>query len=132
LPSNDATAFIDFSGDGELIDTLHHHLADNLKYHGVIGATHWASGPQSKDLPGAEPAFFFAPGEIKNRVEAWGPDGFQQRLGTAWREFCGATSSWMTIERGNGTAALEAAYQQVLGGKSAPSVGHVLSMWDRS
>jgi hypothetical protein len=130
LPANEATAFIDFSGDGEMIDTLHHHLGDNLKYHGVIGATHWSAGPQSKDLPGAEPAFFFAPGEIKNRIEAWGPDGFQQRMSTAWREFCAASGNWMKIERGNGTAAVERVYQQVLAGESVPSVGHVLSLWD--
>jgi hypothetical protein len=132
LPSDEATAFIDFSGDGEMIDTLHHHLGDNLKYHGVIGATHWSSGPQSKDLPGAEPAFFFAPGEIKSRVEAWGPDGFQQRLGEAWRAFCAATSSWMKIERGYGTADVESTYKRVLSGESTPDVGHVLSVWDRA
>ena len=131
LPADEATAFIDFSGDGAMIDTLHHHLGANLKYHGVIGATHWSAGPQSPNLPGAEPAFFFAPGEIKNRIEAWGPVGFQQRMGSAWREFCAATSNWMQIERGFGTAAVERTYQSVLGGEAAPSVGHVLSLWDR-
>jgi len=130
LPADEATAFVDFSGDGEMIDTLHHHLGDELKYHGVIGATHWSSGSAAQDLPGAAPTFFFAPGEIKNRIEAWGPDGFQQRMSSAWREFCAASADWMKIERGYGTEALEQAYQSVLAGTSAPSVGHVLSLLD--
>ncbi len=120
--------FIDHSGDGEFVSALHHHLADDLKYSCTVGATHWNAGPRPEQLPGPEPAFFFAPGEIKNRIDAWGPTGFQERLGEGWRQFCASCDEWLSIVRDAGTAEVERVYREVLGGKAKPSEGHVLSL----
>lgn len=127
LPA-EPTAFVDCSGDGAFIDALHGHLGDDLKHHCVVGATHWNAGPQSADLPGPEPAFFFAPGEVRNRIAAWGPEGFQERLGESWRAFCAESERWLRIERGAGREALERVYRALLAGDASPDTGHVASL----
>jgi NADPH:quinone reductase-like Zn-dependent oxidoreductase len=131
LPNRVRTTFIDHSGDGEFVSALHHHLGDQLGHSCIVGATHWNAGPRPANLPGPEPAFFFAPGEIKNRVEAWGPAGFQQRLAEGWRRFCDSTDAWLEVVRGRGAADVERVYREVLEGRAKPSEGHVLSLWER-
>jgi hypothetical protein len=130
LPANVPAAFVDMSGNGAFVSALHHHLADQLKYSCIVGATHWNAGERSEGLPGAKPTFFFAPGEIKNRVDAWGPAGFQQKLGEGWSQFCEASQDWLKVVRGQGPASVESVYASVLRGDALPTEGHVLSMWD--
>lgn len=130
IPNQVPTTFIDHSGDGEFVSALHHHLGDRLAHSCIVGATHWNAGPRPANLPGPEPAFFFAPGEIKNRVDAWGPAGFQQRLGEGWRRFCDSTDAWLEVVRGQGSAEVERVYQEILEGRAKPSEGHVLSLWE--
>lgn len=128
LPADVPTTFIDHSGDGGFIGDLHHHLGDALKYDCVVGLTHWDAGPRPEGLPGPTPTMFFAPGEIKNRVDAWGPEEFQRRLGAGWKRFCEGSDAWMRIRRGRGEADVERVYQLLLAGKAAPSEGHILSL----
>jgi hypothetical protein len=130
LRADEPVAFVDCSGDGDFINALHQHFGTNLKHHCVVGATHWDSGPRSTDLPGPEPTFFFAPGEIKNRIEAWGADGFARRLADAWRAFCSDSENWMQIQRGAGRGDLQRVYAEMLAGNASPDVGHVLSLKD--
>lgn len=130
LPADAPTVLVDHSGDGEFIGALHHHLGDDLKYSCMVGATHWNASPRANDLPGPTPTFFFAPGEIKSRVDAWGPAGFQQRLSEGWRSFCATTDAWLRIARGRGKADVGRVYREVLEGRALPSDGHVLSLWE--
>jgi hypothetical protein len=132
LPADVRTTFIDHSGNGDFIAALHHHLGDHLGHSCIVGATHWNAGPRPADLPGPEPTFFFAPGEIAQRVEAWGPAGFQQRLSEGWRRFCASTDAWLQVVHGHGREDVERVYRQLLEGKARPEEGHILSLWDRS
>jgi len=131
LPAQVPTTFIDHSGDGDFVAALHHHLGDRLGHHCVVGATHWNAAPRPAELPGPEPAFFFAPGEIAKRVQAWGADGFQQRLAGSWRQFCAWTDGWLRIVRGAGPAELTRVYHELLEGRARPAEGHVLSLQQR-
>jgi hypothetical protein len=45
-----------------------------------------------------------------------------------WRPFVEWTDGWLEIARGSGAGDVVAAYRQVLEGRCAPSVGHVLSL----
>jgi len=128
LAADAPTVFVDHSGDGDFVNALHQHLGDALRYSCIVGATHWNAAPRAEGLPGAKPTFFFAPGEIKNRIDAWGPAGFQQRLGEGWRGFCDSSDAWLRIARGAGPKEVERVYLSVLRGESSPSEGHVLSM----
>lgn len=129
LPANVPTAFVDHSGDAAVVRAMHEHLRERLVYSGIVGATHWDRGGRSRDLPGAEPAFFFAPTQLEKRQSEWGPDGFQQRLGDAWRAFLTFTDGWLEVVRGYGPAAVERVYREVLEGRALPHQGHVLSLW---
>jgi NADPH:quinone reductase-like Zn-dependent oxidoreductase len=128
LPANVRTTFVDHSGNADFVAALHHHLGDQLGHSCIVGMTHWNSGPRPDDLPGPEPTFFFAPGEIAKRVEAWGPDGFQQRLGEGWRQFCDSTDAWLRVVRGSGRADLERVWGELLAGRARPEEGQVLSL----
>jgi NADPH:quinone reductase-like Zn-dependent oxidoreductase len=130
LPGDAPSVFVDHSGYGDFVGSLHAHLGDSLKYSCVVGATHWNAGPRAAELPGPTPTFFFAPGEIKNRIDAWGAAGFQQRLGDAWRQFCDSSDDWLRIARSHGPTEVERVYQTVLAGQASPSEGHVLSLWE--
>ncbi|MFQ5698395.1 MAG: DUF2855 family protein [Myxococcota bacterium] len=130
LPSSGTVTLIDHSGEGPFVDALHRHLEDRLAYSCIVGGTHWQGRPRSADLPGPEPSFFFAPAEIQNRVQAWGASGFQDRLGTAWREFCEGSGDWLRVVRHRGRLAVEQVYREVLEGRAKPDEGHVLSLED--
>ncbi len=128
LPSDVPTAFVDHSGDAAVVRALHEHLGDRVVYSGIVGATHWDRGGRTRDLPGATPAFFFAPAQLEKRQSEWGP-GFQQRLGDAWRAFLAFSDAWLEIVRGHGPADVERVYRDILEGRALPHQGHVLSMF---
>jgi hypothetical protein len=122
------TVFVDHSGDGEVVDALHRHLADRLLHSCIVGATHWGAGPRSQDLPGAEPTFFFAPSQIVKRSQEWGPAELQRRLGAGLREFLDWSDGWLEVVHGRGPAEVERSYLEVLEGRALPHQGHVLSL----
>jgi hypothetical protein len=122
--------FVDHSGDRAVVDTLHRHFGENVRHSAVVGATHWEGRRPSRDLPGAQPMFFFAPGQLEKRTQEWGADGFQQRLGDAWRAFLASTDGWLEVVRGRGPATVERTWREVVEGRARPEQGHVLSMWE--
>ena len=132
LPAGEPIAFVDMAGDGGVVNALHHHFGDNVKYSCIVGATHWGSAPRDTDLPGAEPTFFFAPAQLQKRGAEWGPAVFQERLGGAWQRFVASTDAWLRVVRGNGRDDVERVYREVLEGRAQPFEGHVLSLWDRA
>ena len=126
---NVPVVFIDHSGDGDVANRVHRHFGDNVKYSCMVGMTHVGAAPRDSGLPGAEPAFFFAPGQIQKRTADWGPEGLEQRIGDAWRRFRDSSDAWLSVKRDAGKEAVERVYREVLEGRARPDVGHVLSMW---
>ena len=130
LPAEVPIVFVDHSGDGEVVNTLHRHFGDNVKHSCVVGATHWEGRRPARDLPGAPPTFFFAPSQFEKRTAEWGAAGLQQRLGDAWRAFLASTDAWLEVVRDHGPAAVERVWGEVVEGRAQPHQGHVLSMWE--
>src|SRR5262249_36438569 len=97
-------AFVDHAGDAALVRAIHERFGDRLVYSGIVGATHWDRGGRQRNLPGPAPAFFFAPAQLEARTAEWGADGFQSRIGDAWRRFAEFTDGWLRIVRGQGPA----------------------------
>ncbi len=93
------TAFIDMAGNRTVLQALHHHLTDNMKYSCGVGITHLDSrdGQDPATLPGAKPAMFFAPSQIQKRHQDWGVEKFQSKLASAWGEFLGVVDDWVNI-----------------------------------
>ena len=129
LPAAPAV-YVDIAGDAQVRAAIHHHYGDELRHSAVVGATHWeAPADQGDDsLPGPQPEFFFAPDHVRRRSADWGREELDSRVANAWRPFVEWAAGWLGIERGEGPEAVEAAYLELLDGRTDPSVGHVLSL----
>ena len=127
----DATAvYVDMAGDASVRSAVHHRYGDALAYSSMVGATHWDQGGAGDDLPGPDPSLFFAPDQARRRAGEWGQDGLDARFGEAWRRYCDASGQWLEVVHGTGPSAVEEVYLEVLDGRTDPSTGHVLSMWE--
>lgn len=128
LPADVPTVYVDMAGDGKLLSTVHHHFGNRLVYSCIIGATHWEDRKTQHQLPGAKPQFFFAPTQVQKRTKDWGYDGLVQSLGKSWLAFLPSVKNWLEIRSSRGPEAVEAIYQEVLNGRQAPKLGHMLSL----
>jgi hypothetical protein len=128
LPNDEPTTFVDMAGNGPVVSAIHRHYGDNVKHSAIVGMTHWERGERPDELPGAAPTFFFAPTQIDKRTKDWGPDGLQERIAGAAREFLGSTDAWLHLVPGHGWTAIEQVYRDMLEGRSKPSEGYVLSL----
>jgi hypothetical protein len=85
----------------------------------------------AKTCPAPKATLFFAPAQIKKRSAEWGQQVLGQRLVQSWQAFiatvCKPQNPWLRVERHTGAGAVQSAYQQVLGGKGDPRLGHILS-----
>jgi NADPH:quinone reductase-like Zn-dependent oxidoreductase len=131
LPEADAV-YLDFTGDAGVREAVHRRLGDRLRHSAAVGVTHWDDGAGDADgapLPGPAPTPFFAPDRIRTRVKEWGQAGLDARFAESWRRLVAWSDGWLEITRGAGPEAVEAAYREVLDGKTAGSTGHSLTMW---
>jgi hypothetical protein len=122
------TPLADFAGNDRLLGELRRHLGPSLSQACVVGATHWEDRDPGSELGGGDTEFFFLPPWIEQRRRDWGRGEFGKRYASAWSEFLPSAKSWLKIVHGNGPAAVEAVYREVLEGRSDPSVGHILSL----
>ena len=135
LPGDVPVVYVDMAGNGQLRSNLHHHYQDNMKYSCAVGGTHWDELGGAGNLPGARPALFFAPAQIKKRMGDWGPGGLQQKLAQAWQQFMQPVMDkdkpWMQVQRGHGPEDVQQVYLQMLDGGTQPNEGHVLTLAGR-
>jgi hypothetical protein len=130
LPADSPVAFVDMAGNSALRARLHHHFREATKYSGQIGLTHRSFSPDEPELPGAKPAWFFAPDQIRKRAKEWGPGGIDQRFGAAWSTFAPTLPKRLTVTEGRGPAAVKQVYLDTLNGRIPPTQGHILSLAD--
>jgi hypothetical protein len=126
LPSSKAV-YVDMSGNAEVRSAVHRHYGDDLAHSAAVGMTHHTEMEGGSDLPGPQPAFFFAPTRLKKRGADWGTAELDQRVTEAWHPFAEWTGGWLEVIHGRGPEALKEAYLQVLDGKVDPAAGHVIS-----
>lgn len=128
----DATCvYIDFAGNAGLRSDIHTRFT-NLKYSCSIGGTHVENLGGSKGLAGPRAVLFFAPAQIKKRIEEWGGAAFGKRMVQAWTNFTNTVTTskpaWLSTQQHVGADAVLLAYAHVLGGRGDPRVGHMLSL----
>jgi hypothetical protein len=127
--ADDPAVYIDMAGDAQVRSDVHTHFGDALTHSAVVGATHHdRMGAVPESLPGAPPTFFFAPDRVAKRMTEWGRDGFETRVGEAWRPYVGWCGGWLEVIPGEGRAPLEQAYLDLLDGNIDPAKAHVLSL----
>jgi hypothetical protein len=118
------------AGNSGVRARLQHHFRDAIRYSGQIGLTHRSFSPDEPVLPGAKPAWFFAPDQIRKRAREWGPGGVDQRFGAAWSTFAPTLPHRLAVIEGRGRAAVQQVYQDTLNGRIPPAQGHILSLRD--
>jgi hypothetical protein len=132
LDASVPTVFIDMSGDAGVVARIHRHFGENLKHSCAVGITHWDKYGSTEGLPGPVPELFFAPAQAEKRMAGWGAEEYGRRISEAWHRFRESSESWLQVEHGYGTEAVQAAYLATLAGQSAPTQGRVLSLWDEN
>ena len=130
LPPDSPVAFVDMAGNSALRARLHRHFGDAMKYSGQIGLTHQRFSPDEPELPGAKPAWFFAPDQIRKRAREWGPGGIDRRFSAAWAGFAPKLDQWLAVIEGRGGEAVTQVYLDTLCGHIPPAQGHILSLLD--
>jgi hypothetical protein len=135
LPREWRVAYIDFAGDRALLTAVHEHFGDGVRFSSSVGYAHnapRASGPKTGALPGAAPAVFFAPDQIRKRNADWGPGGFASRFAAAWHAVVEPASDpargWLRVEEAHGKDAVERVYRDALAGRLQPDTGNILAL----
>lgn len=123
----DPTVFVDFAGNGKVLEGVHRHFADQLRHSSQVGVTHWERMNAPADLPGPAPAFFFAPSHLVQRQQEWGAAEFWRRLADAMQRFI-ASTTWLRVTEHRGPAAVEKLYRAMVDGKVDPAEGHICSL----
>ena len=123
--------YVDFAGNAAFRQALHAHCR-GLRYSCSIGGTHIQALGGAKGLEGPKPVLFFAPAQIKKRSAEWGAATLTERLVQAWQAIIATAlrtnPPWLTVQHHDGAQAVQAAYLQVLQGRSDPREGHILSL----
>lgn len=120
-----AVVSVDFAGNSKLLQAIHDHWQDELKYSCLVGATHVEERKGTGELKGPKPILFFAPTAAETLIGEIGPAEFRRRIDAQFSQFVKQMAQHLAIEYIDGDAALEAAYRQMLAGDVAPSRGLV-------
>lgn len=118
--------YVDFAGNAGVRTAVRLRFGEALVYDCVVGGTHWeAESASLADLPGAKPAFFFAPDRITKRRQDWGPGGLEARFAQAWPVFVEHAARWMHVERRGGPEAVAKTWIEVLDATASPDQGFI-------
>ncbi len=131
IASDTRCVYIDFAGDAAFRLAVHSRFGE-LRYSCSVGGTHIEQLGGAKNLPGPRATLFFAPAQSKKRSDEWGAAVLGERLLAGWRAFITQVTDpaapWLVADHHHGAEAAQAAYVEVLAGRSHPRVGHILSM----
>jgi len=124
-----AAVYVDVAGDAVLRRQVHEQLAP--VHSAVVGASHHDAATDldgGEAPPGAAPAFFFAPDQMRKRYADWGPDGVEERHAEAWGRFAPVVADWVDVVVADGPEGLRADWLETLAGGTPPRVGHVVQL----
>lgn len=120
-------AFVDMSGSAATITAVHQRFGENVVESCLVGATHWEADRKRNELPGAKPAFFFAPAHIARRTAEWGEGVFMQKAMAAATGVVLAVAGKVEIVHKHGAEQVRQAYLDMLDNKVPPRAGLMLS-----
>jgi hypothetical protein len=128
LDPNVPTILVDMAGSARVLTSVHTHFGDALVYSCGVGITHWTEGGSPGDLPGAKPAFFFAPGQIAKREAEWGPGEALRRAQAEGARIAREMAGVLSVERISGAEAARSALAEMVAGRVSPSRVLMLSI----
>lgn len=123
--SDEPSVSIDMAGNASVLAALHAHLGDQLRYSMTVGKSHHDSAPVDI-VGGPTPQLFFAPTEVTRRIEAWGGDGYRERVAAATHRFVDGSTDWLEVEAMSDAEGGAATWAAVYGGEVAPSTGRIV------
>jgi hypothetical protein len=138
IDSDLRTAFVDMSGNPQVLASVHRHVGENVVESCKVGATHWEesgvlsteadlSAPAS-DLPGVKPRFFFAPKHFGKREKEWGPGSVLMKAFGGAMKVVGEIKQKVKIEQVSGDDAIIGRYLEVLNNQLPPDTGLIISV----
>ena len=110
------TVIVDMSGNTRVLAALHSHLGDHMKFTHNVGFTHWTSAKPQEGIIKERSAFFFAPDHIKNLMQEWGPNRFEQETSAFLMTTASKAKSWLKFKQVNGLEELAAIHPAVCQG----------------
>jgi hypothetical protein len=123
LPHSTAV-LVDVAGSPSLLARVHQHFGDALRYSGVLGISHRGElAPEQRALPGAKPQLFFAPNQVKKRIEQHGPGWIEQHSRADWEDFLQISTGWLEVQVASDFAQIQASYLSLLAGHASASCG---------
>lgn len=125
-----STAYIDMSGDVRLTTDLHNHIGENIVESCIVGGTHWNAMGKRGKLPGAKPAFFFAPGHIAMREKEWGQGAMFERGFAAGVQISQQIGNELSIEWTKSAEGLRSVWADILDNKISGRNGQMISLLD--
>lgn len=122
------SVLIDFAGNGTVLAGVHQRLGSELKYSALVGAAHWDQRQGDKNLPGATPEVFFAPGYWAQRNKELGSAELMGRFARLWAPLATSVKNWIEIRTAEGGEATTQAYLDALNGLIRPETGMIMRM----
>jgi hypothetical protein len=122
--------YVDIAGNAAVTRAVHERLGDALAHSMIVGGTHWDQPGDATGaaLPGPRPTFFFAPTQITKRVQEWGQETMDARLGAAWDEYATWCDGWIEFREFVGPEAVTGAYLELLEAGADPRVGYICTL----
>ncbi len=132
LPVDRPTLYVDFSGNPELRDQVHQHFAEQLVYSCLVGSTQSTDEAQLSAVAGPQPAFFFAPIQIRKRHAEWGAQRLSQYFGEGvqrfYRKVTAPANPMLRVVESDGLEAAQMVISRLFHGQIAPTEGHVIRL----
>jgi hypothetical protein len=118
---------VDFAGNHQNQYQLQTYLQDQLAYNCLVGLTDWQhlKGEQALPKPGE---FFFAPTQMQKLVKDLGLIELKKKVAKVWHQFTDDVKPHIGIDQHQGSEALTALYQNMLGGNVDPQKGHIVHL----
>ena len=122
------TAFVDMSGNGDVVTAIHARFGAQLKLSCAVGATHWGTG-RYRPEPSATPhSFFFAPAQFAKREVDWGPGEILRRAQSAAARMSLELKDTVSIRHDKGPEAVVAAWSGLVANNVPPNQAVMASL----
>ncbi|ALI03903.1 DUF2855 domain-containing protein [Pseudomonas sp. FW306-02-F02-AA] len=132
LPADRPTLYVDFSGRLDLRNQVHQHFAGQLVYSCAVGSTQNTDEAQLNAITGPQPAFFFAPIQIRKRNAEWGSQRLIEYIGEGGQKFyrrvMAPANPLLRVVESDGLEAAQTVISRLFHGQIAPIEGHVIRL----
>ena len=128
IDASKPTLIVDMSGNGQVLNDLHKHLGDNMRFCSNVGVTHWQEMKTGPDFIKSRSEFFFAPSQLQKRIKEWGMEGFEKHSGKYLAYSFAKSREWLKMTDIHGLRGMADIYPDVCAGKIAPEAGLTIRM----